>query len=168
MTPQQQLTAVGLLALAMILGGAIGYERAYAAKAAGVRTNALVAGAAALVVLLGEALLGGAGAGDSTRALHAVVTGIGFLGAGTIVKGDDGQAGGLTTAATIFTVAAIGGATGAGYPILATGGAVLVLVVLRGLHRLDPSIRAASDASANDTSANDALAESTPEVASRR
>lgn len=146
MTPHQQLTAVGLIALAMTLGGAIGYERAHAAKAAGVRTNALVAGAAALVVLVGEALLGGPGAGDSTRALHGVITGIGFLGAGTIVKGDDGQAGGLTTAATIFTVAAIGGAAGAGYPILATGGAVLVLVVLRGLHRLDPAVRVGAEA----------------------
>lgn len=141
MTLTEQLIAVGFVALAMVLGGAVGYERAHAAKAAGVRTNALVAGAAALVVLLGDALLGGAAGGDTTRALHGVITGIGFLGAGTIVKGDDGQAGGLTTAATIFTVAAIGATTGAGYPVLAIGGAVLVLLVLRALRRIDPANR---------------------------
>ncbi len=102
------------------------------------------------------ALLGGvAGGGDSSRALHGVITGIGFLGAGAIVKGDDGQAGGLTTAATIFVVAAIGATTGAGYPILATGSAVLVLVVLRGLQRFDPAGRTNGSRSVVDGSAGE-------------
>jgi putative Mg2+ transporter-C (MgtC) family protein len=119
------------LLMAALLGGALGYERRRAGKSAGVRTHMLVALGAALFVLIPQQA--GAAPGDITRVLQGVVTGIGFLGAGTILKDDRGEVRGLTTAAGVWLTAAIGVAAGmgrVGSAVLSTALALLILSVL--------------------------------------
>ena len=101
------------LVVAATLGGALGYEREKAGKAAGMRTHMLVALGSALFVLLPQQ----AGLSDEglSRVLQGLVAGVGFLCAGTILKDDDrGRVKGLTTAAGIWLTAAIGVAAGMG------------------------------------------------------
>ena len=109
-----QLGSVGLrLAVAAVLGWMLGAERESVGKAAGTRTHMLVAlGAALFVIVPGEM---GMTNGDLGRVIQGVATGIGFLGAGTILKRtDQHEITGLTTAATIWFTAALGLAVGAG------------------------------------------------------
>jgi putative Mg2+ transporter-C (MgtC) family protein len=113
--------------VALVLGAAIGLERTRHQHAAGFRTMAMVSVGSCLFTLLGDALFGPNT--DPTRIAAQVVTGIGFLGAGTILR-DRGGIRGLTTAATIWVVAAIGMTAGFGFYLLAVGAAVLVLVAL--------------------------------------
>jgi putative Mg2+ transporter-C (MgtC) family protein len=115
------------LALAAVLGGAIGLEREYHHKPAGLRTNMLIALGSALFSILSVEL--GAGAGSPDRIAAQVVTGIGFLGAGAILRSGE-NIHGLTTAATIWVNAAIGMAAGLGSYVVATGAATLTLIVL--------------------------------------
>ena len=115
------------LALAAVLGGAIGLEREYRHKPAGLRTNMLIALGSALFSILSVEL--GAGAGSPDRIAAQVVTGIGFLGAGAIIRSGD-HIHGLTTAATIWVNAAIGMAAGLGSYTVATVAAAITLVVL--------------------------------------
>jgi len=115
------------LALAAGLGGAIGLEREYRRKPAGLRTNMLIALGSALFSILSVEL--GTAAGSPDRVAAQVVTGIGFLGAGAILR-SGGNVHGLTTAATIWVNAAIGMAAGLGSYSVAAGGAVLTLSVL--------------------------------------
>jgi putative Mg2+ transporter-C (MgtC) family protein len=139
MTFLEQFQAIGLVAVAMLLGGLVGLERDRAGHAAGIRTNMLVAGAAALVVVLGSAALEATDgtAGDPSRALHAVITGIGFLGGGMILRdGTGGRTSGLTSAASVFIVAAVGAAAGMGEVVLAVGVTALALVTLGGVKAL--------------------------------
>jgi putative Mg2+ transporter-C (MgtC) family protein len=139
MTFLDQVQAIGLVAVAMLLGGVVGLERDRAGHAAGIRTNMLVAGASALVVILGTAALEASDAtnGDPSRALHAVITGIGFLGGGMILRdGTAGRASGLTSAASVFIVAAVGAACGMGEVVLAAGVTTLALVTLAGVKAL--------------------------------
>lgn len=136
-----QLEIIGEVALAMLLGGFIGTERERADKPAGFRTHMLVAGAAALLVGLGDALLhrfnlgtGGNINSDPIRIVEAVITGVAFLGAGTIFRRSEGRSvEGLTTAASLLLSAAIGMSVALRQFILAVGITVLTLVVLRGL-----------------------------------
>lgn len=111
-------------ALAAGLGALIGLERQWRMRTAGMRTNALVSLGAALFVILGAQALPGETA-DPTRVAAQVVSGIGFLGAGVILR-EGLNIRGLTTAATLWCAAAVGSLAGAGMPLLATGGAVLV------------------------------------------
>jgi putative Mg2+ transporter-C (MgtC) family protein len=124
---------LGLVALAAAVGGAIGFEREQADKPAGLRTHMIVSAASALIVLLGEVAVDRAGTpGDPTRALHGIITGIGFLGAGTIIfRRDHASVEGLTTAASLLFTAGIGVAIGLGQVLLAVGAAVLVVATLR-------------------------------------
>jgi putative Mg2+ transporter-C (MgtC) family protein len=115
------------LALAAALGGAIGLEREYHRKPAGLRTNMLIALGSALFSILSVEL--GADAGSPDRIAAQVVTGIGFLGAGAILRSGE-NVHGLTTAATIWVNAAIGMAAGLGSYVVAAGAAALTLVVL--------------------------------------
>lgn len=115
------------LALAAGLGGAIGLEREYRQKPAGLRTNMLIALGSALFAILSVEL--GASAGSPDRIAAQVVSGIGFLGAGAILRSGQ-NVHGLTTAATIWVNAAIGMAAGLGAYSVAAGGATLTLVVL--------------------------------------
>lgn len=123
------------LLLAALLGGVLGYEREHKGKAAGIRTHMLVAMGSALFVLVPQ--LGGMAVGDLSRVIQGIVTGIGFLGAGAIIKHrseEDVQ--GLTTAAGIWMTAAIGVACGLGRESTAVLSALLALLVLAVLPRL--------------------------------
>ena len=124
-----QVTRVTLrLLIAAILGGVLGYEREKKGKAAG-RTHMLVAlGAAMFVLIPQQAKVTDA---DLTRVLQGLVAGVGFLGAGAIIRvGDQGEVKGLTTAAGIWLTAAIGMAAGMGREATAILCTVLALTVL--------------------------------------
>ena len=101
------------LLMAMICGGAIGFERELSRKAAGLRTNVLICIGAALYMVVSRHISGGAPYTDPARLVAQVVAGIGFLGAGVILQAR-GSVTGLTTAATIFVVGAIGISIGEG------------------------------------------------------
>jgi putative Mg2+ transporter-C (MgtC) family protein len=117
-----------------LLGTLVGFERQIGRKPAGLRTHTLVCMGSTLFVLLTEHSITAFGGGhnvDPTRIIHGVVTGVGFLGAGSIIR-QEGFVHGLTTAASVWIVAAVGVAVGCrAYP-LAVIGAVLALVVLEG------------------------------------
>lgn len=135
------------LVLAVILGGVIGLEREIAGKPAGLRTNILICVGAALLTDVSVQITMGSypGApriGDPSRIAAQIVTGIGFIGAGTIMQ-SKGTVTGLTSAATIFVVAAIGVAIGAGQYLEAAGAGLLVAIVLAGLGTLEHRLRRA-------------------------
>lgn len=118
--------------VAAICGLLIGLDRELAEKPAGIKTHALVAAAASLVVGVGQVINDTVGTGDPTRALHAVITGIGFLGAGVIyTRARHEQISGITTAATIFFTAAVGVAIGLGAQVVGLLATVLALLILR-------------------------------------
>jgi putative Mg2+ transporter-C (MgtC) family protein len=134
--------------VAAALGGLLGAERERAGKAAGLRTHMLVALGAALFVLFpAEA---GMSTSDLSRVIQGVATGIGFIGAGTILKrADSEEIQGLTTAAGIWLTAAIGMAVGAGQlwlPVICAVGAWFILFVLS---RLTPPKEPAQNASSD-------------------
>ena len=117
------------LLLAALLGGLLGFERERKGKDAGVRTHMLVSMGAALFVLL--ASQGGMKDSELSRVIQGVIAGIGFLGAGTILKAErEDKVYGLTTAAGIWLTAAIGVAAGLGRESTAVLSTVLVLGVL--------------------------------------
>ena len=125
------------LAVAIALGGVLGLEREEEHKSAGMRTHMLVSAGACLFVL--APMQAGASIEHLTRVIQGLTTGIGFLGAGTILKLPKHQVvRGLTTAATIWVTAAVGTAVGIGRLWPALSMAVLALVVLQILRRLDP------------------------------
>lgn len=128
--------------LAVVLGGAIGLERELKAKPAGLRTNILICMGATLLthVSMTMVMQNGLRVGDPARLAAQIVSGVGFLGAGTIMQGS-GMVTGLTSAATIWVVAAIGIAIGAGDFIGAAGAGILVTLVLAGLGRLERTLR---------------------------
>lgn len=127
MTPTPLTDIFLRLALAAGLGGAIGLEREFRRKPAGLRTNMLIALGSALFSILSVEL--GTAAGSPDRVAAQIVTGIGFLGAGAILRSGE-NVHGLTTAATIWVNAAIGMAAGLGAYAVAAAGATLTLVVL--------------------------------------
>ena len=133
----QQLLVVVNAALAALLGSAIGWERDRAGKSVGPRTMALVGASAAAIVNIGQILDENAKLGDPTRALHAIMTGIGFLGAGLIFQTRDAGTKGVTTAATVFATAAMGCAVGLGFQAASLGLTVIILIVLRSTHVLE-------------------------------
>jgi putative Mg2+ transporter-C (MgtC) family protein len=123
-----QLELVLRILLASALGAIIGYERERAGKPAGLRTHVLICVGAALFAVAG---LVGFGGGDPSRVAAGIVSGIGFLGAGAIIlRRQEHMISGLTTAATIWAVAGIGLAAGAGLYILAPVTTVIVLIIL--------------------------------------
>jgi len=143
LTSTFRLDLLAKLALAVVLGGAIGVEREIKAKPAGLRTNILICVGAVLLtdVSVRIGLIDGPPrVGDPGRIAAQIVSGIGFLGAGTIMQGG-GTVTGLTSAATIWVVAALGMASGAGFYIEAAGAGVLVMLVLASLGRLEHKIR---------------------------
>ena len=126
--PQVVRVFVRLL-LAAVLGGALGFEREQKGKAAGIRTHMLVALGSALFVFIPEQL--GMHVADISRVLQGVIAGIGFLGAGTIIKGkEEENVKGLTTAAGIWLTAAIGVAAGMGREATAVLSTILALIIL--------------------------------------
>ena len=126
------------LVLAIALGGLVGLEREASQKPAGFRTNILVCVGSAMMMGLALGLAGGReGAGDSlVRMAAGVVTGIGFLGAGTIVQAR-GMVAGLTTASTLWVVAGLGLVIGAGYYVPAVCLTALIMLTLVLFRRLE-------------------------------
>jgi putative Mg2+ transporter-C (MgtC) family protein len=122
------------LAAATLIGAALGLNREIRGKPAGLRTHALVALGTALVTLTGIVIAGRDGEFDSnslSRVIQGIVAGIGFLGGGTILKSDSGeQISGLTTAASLWVVACLGIACGAGLWQMSLVALVLALMVL--------------------------------------
>ena len=136
---QAQLAVVGTCAFAMVLGGAIGVERELKNRPAGFRTHMLIAGAAALLIGLGEIL--GARFSDSAyrdivhvtpiSLIEATVAAVGFLGAGTIFRSQEGAVvSGITTAASLLMAATIGIAVGMHKFVLGFAATLLTLAVL--------------------------------------
>ncbi|MDY0295850.1 MAG: MgtC/SapB family protein [Acidobacteriota bacterium] len=123
--------------LAALLGGIIGLERELAGKEAGLRTNILISMGAALFTILSIEIARGVSQADPARVAAQIVTGVGFLGAGAIIQARF-SIHGLTTAATIWTVAAIGMTVGAGRYFVAFA-VTLVIVLVLSLFRLSPN-----------------------------
>ncbi len=149
----EELRMVSEVALAMLLGGMIGFEREAADKPAGFRTHMLVAGASALLVGLSAGLLkyfsrlAGAGvlATDPIRIVQAVMVGISFLGAGTILRRPgDSSVQGLTTAASLLLAGAVGIAVVIGLYLVAAGVTVLAVLVLNLLGFLENRVKSRS------------------------
>ena len=129
------LELLGRLLLAAVLGGAIGAERELNDQAAGLRTHMLLTIGACLFTLISAYGFGGGIGTDPSRLAAQIVTGIGFLGGGAIVR-HGLTVKGLTTAASIWATASVGVAVGAGSYVLGIGGAVLVVGTLFGLRRV--------------------------------
>lgn len=133
-----QLEILGWMIIAMILGGIIGYERETADKPAGLRTHMLVAGAAALLTGLAEVLVQNMGVDESLiradpiRIIEAVITGVTFLGAGTIIRHrGENEVEGLTTAASLLVVGALGIGVALGQLVLTVGATLILFITLR-------------------------------------
>jgi putative Mg2+ transporter-C (MgtC) family protein len=134
--PHYLTRVVVRLCIAAALGGVVGLERERTGKAAGVRTHMLVALGAALFTMV--PLEVGMKSADFSRIIQGLVTGIGFLGGGVILKANDEQrVHGLTTAAGIWATAAVGMAIGAGWLWPALCGTTLAWIILHLLHALD-------------------------------
>ena len=119
------------LGLAAIVGGCVGMDRELTHKAAGLRTHMLLSVGAALFVLVATGVEHPPGDGDMGRVLQGLVTGIGFLSAGQILR--RGLPVGLTTAADLWVVGGLGAACGLGAYGVAIGVTLLVMAILRGL-----------------------------------
>lgn len=152
---QIQLGVLATTAYAMLLGGAIGYERELKDRPAGFRTHMLVAGAAAMLVGLTDLLaqrFSGEGyreliSLDPIRLIEAMVAAVGFLGAGTIFRNSgESVVNGITTAASLLMVAVIGIAAGLHSHILALGATLLTLAVLVMLGWMERRLAPAKDA----------------------
>lgn len=136
-----EIQLLGRILLAALLGGLVGIEREFAEKPAGLRTHVLVGSVSTLLVVLGTRIVGAFDqqspiTADPIRILQAIVVGISFLGAGTILKheADDKQnVEGLATSASILSVATIGIAVALDAYILAVGATFLNLMVNWGL-----------------------------------
>lgn len=135
--PELRIELLGGLLLAVVLGGAIGWEREYSGKPAGLRTNILICMAAALLTDLSVRVTTMfPPPADPGRIAAQIVTGVGFLGAGTIIQ-TRGTVTGLTSAATLWIVAAIGMAIGFGAHIEAVGTTLFVLLTLIPLRKVE-------------------------------
>lgn len=129
---------IARLALAVVLGGAIGYQRERSEKPAGLRTHALVCLGSALMMIISidlEPLLG-LQRTDITRIAASVVTGIGFLGGGAIIR-QGNIVRGLTTAASIWVVSGVGLATGGGLYLAACASTIFILLTLTALKYIE-------------------------------
>lgn len=130
------LVSVVRLGLAALLGAVIGFQRERVHSVAGLRTHMLVSVGAAFFVL--ATIQAGSSAADVSRVIQGLTAGVGFLGAGAILKmGEKGQVHGLTTAASIWLIAAIGTGAGLGHLWLPVLGAVFGWLILGPIGRLE-------------------------------
>ena len=127
--------AAGRLLLAALLGGAIGIDREFHHRPSGVRTNLLICFGSAFFTFL-SAIVAGEGSTNKGQIASNIVQGIGFLGAGLIIQNRD-RVSGLTSAATVWAVASVGMACGAGLYIPAVFSAALILIALEGVGFLE-------------------------------
>ncbi|MCU0718012.1 MAG: MgtC/SapB family protein [Pirellula sp.] len=116
------------LTVAAVLGGILGFEREQHGKSAGIRTHMLISMGAAMFVMIPQ--LGGLEDAELSRVLQGVIAGVGFLGAGTIVKNQGEDVRGLTTAAGIWLTAAIGVSAGLGRELTAIISTVFAMIIL--------------------------------------
>ncbi len=143
---QAQLAEVTLLStfvrlfLAVLFGGTIGMERRYRRRAAGMRTHALVCLGATLVMVTNQYIFSVFGASDPTRLGAQVISGIGFLGVGTIVVDRQRQVRGLTTAAGLWSCACMGLALGIGFYGGALCAWLFILLTISALNKLETSV----------------------------
>jgi putative Mg2+ transporter-C (MgtC) family protein len=145
---QGDLVILAQSLVALMLGGLIGWEREKAGKWAGLRTHMLVCFASMLFVALGRILIEEYSTAvegvdlrpDPMRLTEAIVTGIAFIGAGTVFRDRRGGAQGLTTAATLLSVGPIGIAVALRHYVLAIGVTVLVFFVLRAIGHVERSL----------------------------
>ena len=137
----EQMSIIIDTGIAALIGSIIGWERDRAGKSAGPRTMALVGASSAAIVAVGSFLDAHSPAGDPTRSLHAIITGIGFLGAGLIFTDKRSGIQGVTTAATIFATASVGVTIGLGFQVLGVGFAIIILVILRSTQFMEVAIR---------------------------
>ena len=130
--------AVGVRILAaLVVGGILGLERGMKNRPAGLRTYMLVCVGSCLIMMTNQFIFQATGTGDPTRMSAQVISGIGFLGAGTIVVTQHNQIKGLTTAAGLWACAAAGLALGIGFYEAALAGSVAIFVILTLLQRWD-------------------------------
>jgi putative Mg2+ transporter-C (MgtC) family protein len=130
------------LLLSFFLGGLIGIERGFKGKAAGFRTMILICYGSTLLTIISYELVkvGSHFLGDPSRIAANIITGIGFLGAGTIMKLKGGEIHGLTTAATLWVTASIGITIGAGYYIVAVVSTFFIVIILTLLKSIEAKI----------------------------
>lgn len=149
---------------AMLLGGLMGLEREIAQKPAGLRTHMLVAGASSLLVVLGEIMISNYSSGpivsaiqsDPIRIMEAIITGISFLGAGTIIfRNTKETVEGLTTAASILFAAAIGIAVALKQFLLGAILTIIAIVILFGLGYIERFIKRLRARIYDDDKSND-------------
>lgn len=126
------------LGMAIVCGSIVGLERQLRGKPMGVRTSILICLSTSVFIHLGNTAAGTNG--DPARVLSQVVTGVGFLGAGVMLS-REGTVTGVTTAAVIWSLAAIGAAIGLGYPLGALALSVITVAVLVGVEWLESSLR---------------------------
>ncbi len=126
------------LLLAIALGGIIGLERETSQKPAGLRTHILICASAAMMMILSQLILTGRtpASGETLRVAAAVITGMGFIGAGTIIQ-SQGMVHGLTTASTLWMVTGLGLVVGAGYYIFAVLFSAFILAALVLFRRVE-------------------------------
>ena len=134
MPSPQEVDIVVKLALAAVLGGLVGLEREHDKRPAGLRTNMLICIGAALFGSIGLAYF--KDTGDISRIWQNIITGVGFLGAGAVIK-DEHTIHGLTTAAGIWAVAGVGLAIAAGFYFLALTAEAIILITLLLLRRFE-------------------------------
>jgi len=134
-----QLELTARLVAALLLGGVIGWERELQRMPAGFRTHALVSLGSAIFTVVSAYAFTGPGS-DPTRIAAQIVSGIGFLGGGAILH-YGGTVRGLTTAASLWSVAAVGMAAGAGLYVVAAIGTVLVIIGLEVFQRIEGVVK---------------------------
>ena len=156
------LELIERLLLSAALGGLLGLEREWRQKSAGLRTNILIAMGSTLFTMMSIDVSAGSG-GDSTRIASGIVTGIGFLGAGAIMRTGAGVKG-LTTAAMIWVNAAVGVAVGGGEYRLATIATVVALAVLVALNPVEKLIDRLLPRRPTEGAINDGLSEAAAEA----
>jgi putative Mg2+ transporter-C (MgtC) family protein len=140
MTPNlSDLELIQRLLTAALLGSILGFEREIRHKSAGLRTNILIAIGSALFTLMSYEIAAETAGSDPGRLAAQIVTGIGFLGAGAIMRTNAGVQG-LTTAATVWVNAAVGVAAGGGEYHLAYIATAVTVAVLLMLHPLETMI----------------------------
>lgn len=132
------------LVLALICGGILGLERGAKKRPAGFRTYMLVCMGSALVMITSQYIMNVYGSSDPARMGSQVISGIGFLGAGTIIVTSRNQVKGLTTAAGLWAVACMGLALGIGFYSGAIISGVLIFIIMTILHKMDNFVQAKS------------------------
>ena len=136
----RELTLTGIVIrvlVSILLGGIIGVERGMKNRPAGLRTYMLVCLGSCVVMLINQYTTQVFGTGDPVRLGAQVISGIGFLGAGTIVVTSHNQIKGLTTAAGLWTAAGVGLALGIGFYEAAVVGGLAMFIVITGLQKMD-------------------------------